>query len=112
MQQLLGLDTRGNFTATAHAGRALARRLFGYFPCYTLGAMYAAQWFAAMRRAMPDLDARIGRGELSAVFDWLRDHIWSAGLALDHARTGAPRQRRDALNPAHYRAHLRARYLG
>ena len=27
------------------------RALFGYFPCYTLGAMYAAQWFAAMRRA-------------------------------------------------------------
>ena len=39
--------------------------LFGYFPCYSLGAMYAAQWFAAMRRAMPDLDERIGRGELT-----------------------------------------------
>jgi carboxypeptidase Taq len=56
-----GPGHRGNFKDGPHAGRALARRLFGYFPCYTLGAMYAAQWFAAMRRAMPDLDARIGR---------------------------------------------------
>jgi carboxypeptidase Taq len=38
---------------------------FGYFPSYSLGAMFAAQWFAAMRRAMPDLDARIAAGDLA-----------------------------------------------
>ena len=53
--------------------------LFGYFPCYTLGAMYAAQWFATMRRERPALDAEITRGELTPVFDWLKSRIWSQG---------------------------------
>jgi carboxypeptidase Taq len=73
--------------------------------------MYAAQWFATMRRAMPDLDARIAAGDLRGVFDWQREHIWRQGsrwttpeLAV-HA-SGEP------LNPAHYRAHLERRYLG
>ena len=56
--------------------------------------MYAAQWFAAMRRAMPDLDARIARGDFAPVFDWLRDQHLEPGQPLDHRRAGAARQRR------------------
>jgi len=84
---------------------------FGYFPCYTLGAMYAAQWFAAMRRATPDLDLRIAAGDLAPVFGWLREHIW-----LPASRWPTPelalRASGEPLNPAHYRAHLERRYLG
>ena len=85
--------------------------LFGYFPCYTLGAMYAAQFFAAMRREMPDLDARIGRGELSAVFDWLQAKVWSQGSLWETPEL-VRRASGETLNPAHFQAHLRARYLG
>ncbi|XBV08512.1 carboxypeptidase M32, partial [Chromobacterium phragmitis] len=84
---------------------------FGYFPSYTLGAMYAAQYFAAMRRAMPGLDAGIGRGELEPVFGWLRENIWSQG-SLWRTDELVSRATGEALNPAHYRAHLEARYLG
>jgi len=62
MAELIGLDTRGNYTDGPLQDVHWPEALFGYFPCYSLGAMYAAQWFAAMRRAMPDLDARIGAG--------------------------------------------------
>ncbi|MET0518668.1 MAG: carboxypeptidase M32, partial [Burkholderiaceae bacterium] len=72
MLALLGLDTRGNFKDGCMQDVHWGAGLFGYFPCYTLGAMYAAQWFAAMRTAHPDLDARIARGDLAVVFDWLR----------------------------------------
>jgi carboxypeptidase Taq len=72
--------------------------------------MYAAQWFAAMRREMPDLDARITRGELSPVFNWLRERIWSQGSRWTTEEL-CRRASGEALNPAHFRRHLEARYL-
>jgi len=94
MMELLGLDTRGNYKDGPLQDVHWSEGGFGYFPCYSLGAMYAAQWFAAMRRATPDLDARIAAGDFGVVFDWLREHIWSQ----------ASRWTTDE-------AHLRARYL-
>lgn len=110
MQELLGIDTRGNFKDGPLQDVHWPESLFGYFPCYSLGAMYAAQWFAAMRRAMPDLDARIGAGDLSPVFDWLRTHIWSQGSRWTTDEL-AIRASGEPLNPAHFKAHLESRYL-
>jgi carboxypeptidase Taq len=111
MMELLGVDTRGNFKDGPMQDVHWPEALFGYFPCYSLGAMYAAQWFAAMRRAMPDLDARIGRGELAPVFDWLRTNIWSQASRWTTDEL-ARRASGEVLNPAHFKAHLEARYLG
>jgi carboxypeptidase Taq len=111
MQELLGLDTRGNFKDGPMQDVHWPESLFGYFPCYSLGAMYAAQWFAAMRRALPDLDARIGAGDWAPVFDWLRDNIWlpASRWSTDEL---AIRASGEVLNPAYFKAHLEARYLG
>ncbi|MDM4766262.1 carboxypeptidase M32 [Pelomonas sp. SE-A7] len=111
MQELLGLDTRGNYKDGCMQDVHWGAGLFGYFPCYTLGAMYAAQFFAAMRRETPGLDQRIAAGELGLVFDWLRERIWTQGSRwttpeLVQRASGEP------LNPAHFKAHLRQRYLG
>ncbi|NWG73601.1 MAG: carboxypeptidase M32 [Rubrivivax sp.] len=111
MRELLGLDTRGNYRDGPMQDVHWPAGIFGYFPCYSLGAMYAAQWFAAMRREMPDLDTRIGRGELQPVFDWLRERIWSQASRWPTDEL-ATRASGEPLNPAHYRAHLEARYLG
>ena len=110
MADMLGLDTRGNYRDGPMQDVHWAEALFGYFPCYSLGAMYAAQWFAAMRAATPDLDVRIAGGDLAPVFDWLRQHIWQPGsrFATDDL---VRRASGEVLNPAHYRAHLEARYL-
>jgi carboxypeptidase Taq len=110
MAELLHLDTRGNFKDGPLQDVHWPEALFGYFPCYSLGAMYAAQWFAAMRRQMPDLDARIGRGDFAPVFDWLREHIWLQGSRWTTDEL-AVRASGEVLNPAHFRAHLEARYL-
>jgi carboxypeptidase Taq len=110
MTELLGLSTDGNFTNGCMQDVHWPAGLFGYFPCYTLGAMYAAQWFATLRRDLPDLDDRIARGDLTPVFEWLDTKIWSQG-----SRWSTPelvqRASGEPLNPAHFRAHLEARYL-
>jgi carboxypeptidase Taq len=111
MMELLGVDTKGNYTDGPLQDVHWPEALFGYFPCYSLGAMYAAQWFAAMRRAMPDLDARIGAGNLGDVFDWLRSNIWSQASRWTTDEL-AVRASGEPLNPAHFKAHLEARYLG
>jgi carboxypeptidase Taq len=111
MQALLGVDTRGNFRDGPMQDVHWPEGLFGYFACYTLGAMYAAQWFAAMRRATPDLDARLHAGDFAPVFDWLRNNIWRQG-SLWTTDELAIRASGEPLNPAHFRAHLEARYLG
>lgn len=111
MMELLGIDTRGNYTDGPMQDVHWAEGLFGYFPCYSLGAMYAAQWFAAMRRAIPDLDARVDDGELGVMFDWLAEHIWRQGSRWTTDEL-AVRVSGEALNPAHFRAHLERRYLG
>ena len=83
----------------------------GYFPCYTLGAMAAAQLMAAARRAERGLDAALARGDLSPLLGWLRTNVHSQGSRLGfnellRAATGKP------LDPADFEAHLTARYLG
>jgi len=111
MADLLGLDTRGNFRDGPLQDVHWPEAMFGYFPCYTLGAMYAAQWFAAMRRDLPGLDASIHAGDLSPVFGWLQSHIWQQASRWPTDEL-ALRASGEVLNPAHYRAHLEARYLG
>ncbi|MCR5866741.1 carboxypeptidase M32 [Aquincola sp. J276] len=110
MQELLGIDTRGDFTNGPLQDVHWPEALFGYFPCYSLGAMYAAQWFAAMRRAVPDTDARIAQGDFTPVFGWLQAHIWSQGSRWPTDEL-ALRASGEPLNPAHFKAHLEARYL-
>jgi len=52
---------------------------FGYFPTYALGNLYAAQFFAAARRDLPDMDGQFRRGEFRPLLDWLRDRIHRHG---------------------------------
>lgn len=53
---------------------------FGYFPTYTLGNLYAAQFYRAAEREIPGLTERIARGELLPLRDWLRDRIHRPGM--------------------------------
>ncbi len=111
MASLLGVDTSGNFNDGCMQDVHWGAGLFGYFPCYTLGAMYAAQWFAAIRRSTPELDARLFAGDFAPVFDWLRVNIWQQASRWTTAEL-TQRASGERLNPLHFRRHLQARYLG
>jgi carboxypeptidase Taq len=52
---------------------------FGYFPTYSLGSFYAAQFFDAAERAIPDLSDQIKNGNLATLREWLRIHIHQWG---------------------------------
>lgn len=84
--------------------------MFGYFPTYTLGNLYAAQFWQAAHRAMPDLDARMTQGDLLSLRQWLQESIHRHGKRLTAddlalAVTG------ETLNPRYFIDTLRARYL-
>ncbi|NPD15879.1 carboxypeptidase M32 [Xinfangfangia sp. D13-10-4-6] len=49
--------------------------LFGYFPTYTLGNLYAGCLNQALRRDLPGLDQDLAKGELGAANDWLRENL-------------------------------------
>jgi carboxypeptidase Taq len=52
---------------------------FGYFPSYTLGNLYGAQIYSALRRAFPDFDERLASGDTAFILDWLRDKMYVFG---------------------------------
>ncbi len=52
---------------------------FGYFPTYTLGSLYAAQFYAAAERELPGLESDIIRADYSRLFTWLRENVHQHG---------------------------------
>lgn len=83
---------------------------WGYFPTYTLGAMAAAQIYAAAVAAVPGIPDAIARGDFRPLMAWLAEHVHGKGSLLSTAElienaTGRP------LDDAAFKAHLRVRYL-
>lgn len=111
MMSYLGVDSRGNFQDGCMQDIHWPGGSFGYFPSYTLGSMYAAQFFASIRSGQPDLDAQVLAGNLLPVFNWLEQHIWreASRWSIDDQ---VKRATGEMLNPAHFRQHLERRYLG
>ncbi len=53
--------------------------LFGYFPTYSLGNVYAGCLYAALRAAVPGLDDQLAEGDTSGATAWLRDNVQKHG---------------------------------
>ena len=52
---------------------------FGYFPTYTLGSLYAAQFFAQAQKEINNLEEQISSGNFADFLNWLRTKIHSKG---------------------------------
>jgi carboxypeptidase Taq len=109
MRELLGItppdDRLGCLQDIHWPGGAIA-----YFPCYTLGALMAAQLFQAMEQAAPEALAGIARGEFRPLLAWLRANIHEHGALYDTQTlltriTGRPLELQPFLD------HLQRRYL-
>ena len=61
---------------------------FGYFPTYSLGNLYAAQFFEKARQDLGDLDEMFARGEFSPLREWLRTNIHDTGRRYPAAELG------------------------
>jgi carboxypeptidase Taq len=82
---------------------------WGYFPTYTLGAIAAAQLFAAACAAHPEIVSGLAHGGFSPLVTWLRTEVHEKASLLETddllaAATGRPMEI-DA-----YLGHLRGRY--
>ena len=110
MAELLGItptDDRDGCLQDIH----WAAGAFGYFPTYTMGAMTAAQLYAAARQADGAIEGGLGRGDFAPLFRWLRANIHGLGASLTPTElitraTGKP------LDGAVFEARLETRYLG
>ena len=56
--------------------------LFGYFPTYALGNVYAGCLNRAMRAALPDLDTALAAGDATPAVEWLRENIHRHGSLI------------------------------
>jgi carboxypeptidase Taq len=69
--------------------------LFGYFPTYTLGNLFAAQLVARAEADLGSLDEAFVRGDFGGLLGWLRDRVYRHGSRYPAARlmeraTGTP----------------------
>lgn len=56
-----------------------AEGLFGYFPTYSLGSFYAAQFYSKAKEDIPNLEDQIAAGNMAPLLEWLRYHIHQHG---------------------------------
>ncbi len=49
--------------------------MIGYFPTYTLGNLYSAQFYAKAKEDIPDLESQFEIGNFAPMKGWLRKHI-------------------------------------
>jgi carboxypeptidase Taq len=55
---------------------------FGYFPTYSQGSFYAAQFFYQAKKDIPGLENEIEKGNFKPLLDWLREKIHRHGRTL------------------------------
>jgi carboxypeptidase Taq len=53
--------------------------LFGYFPTYSLGNVYAGCLNEAMREAIPELDEQLAQGDTARATGWLKNNVQKHG---------------------------------
>jgi carboxypeptidase Taq len=110
MREYLGLSTIDNPKDGPMQDVHWPSGAFGYFPSYTLGAMMAAQQWAAVERENPNVQDDICKGNFSGINEWRRKNIWSRASTLStpelmRAATG------ETLQATYFTAHLKKRYL-
>jgi carboxypeptidase Taq len=78
----------------------------GYFPTYSLGSLYAAQFYHYAHAANPDMEERFRQGDFSPLNRWLAQNIYAHGRLMDspklcEAATG------EQLNPDYFLTYMR-----
>ncbi|HEX5845067.1 MAG TPA: carboxypeptidase M32 [Rhodoplanes sp.] len=84
-------------------------RIGGEFQSYTIGNILGAQFFAAARKAHPDISSEIANGQFGTLRGWLTNNIYRHGRTLRSDEivvraTGSP------MTMAPYLAYLRGKY--
>lgn len=109
MEKLLGIrppDAARGFMQDVHWSCGL----FGYFPTYTLGNLYAAQFAVAMERDLGPLDGFIRAGNFAPMREWLREKIHRHGREFPAAEL-CKRATGEDLDAGHFLRYLEQKYI-
>ena len=84
---------------------------FGYFPTYTLGSFYAAQFYMQAKKEIEGLQSQVIKGDFKALLKWLREHVHQYGRRYTSEQlcqkiTGKP------LDPAYFMSYITEKCAG
>ncbi|MEB3288077.1 MAG: carboxypeptidase M32 [Vampirovibrionales bacterium] len=82
---------------------------FGYFPTYTLGNLYSAQFFQQATLDIPGLEAKIANGDLKTLKRWLNEQIHWVGKSERPAQI-VQRVCNEPLNAQYFVDYLEKKY--
>ncbi len=85
--------------------------MIGYFSTYLLGTVMSVQIWQAVLRDVPDLEEQVGRGEFTALREWLGSHIHELGRKYTSQEV-LKRATGSTLQAQPYLDYLRAKYVG
>ena len=57
--------------------------LFGYFPTYNLGAIYATQIFQVAKKEISGLEEQMAQGNFGELRTWLKNKVHQVGSLLE-----------------------------
>ena len=52
---------------------------FGYFATYSIGSLYAAQFYSTIKNLYPNIDEEVSLGKTLKIWNWLKKNIYSYG---------------------------------
>ncbi len=83
---------------------------FGYFPTYTLGNLYSAQWYFYMKKDIKNFESLVEKGNFEPMLAWLRKNIHQHGSVywpseLVTKITG------ENLNPNYFLNYIKEKYI-
>ncbi len=84
---------------------------FGYFPTYTLGSFYAAQFYEQAQKDIFPLPQQVSNGDFGPLLHWLREKVHRHGRRytseeLCQQITG------NKLDPSHFMKYVQKKYTG
>jgi carboxypeptidase Taq len=82
---------------------------FGYFPTYSLGSFYAAQFFDKAKKDIPSLEKEIEAGNYSSLLKWLRENIHQHGKRYQ-AKELCERVTGEKLNFSYFMEYAKEKY--
>jgi len=84
---------------------------FGYFPTYTLGSFYAAQFYSKMEEDIKDLPQLVATGELAPLLQWLREKVHIHGRRYNSEEL-CERITGKKLDPSYFIRYAEAKFKG
>jgi len=109
-QEYLGIsasDANSGILQDVHWGHGS----FGYFPTYSLGSFYAAQFYQQAEKDIPKLLKKLAKGKTASLLSWLRENIHKYGRSYE-ANELCQMVTGENLNVEHFLSYASKKYKG